>query len=209
MKYGTIFHIPNLSTTSCETHTGFPIRTRTDICESMLGLYPISCEVIIRKMLFLHKLLSLPCDFVSHQMFLRKLYLYLTNSPVIKIGFVPDICRLLCLFELQHISNDYTSVQHLPSKCQWKKQVKSAVLSRSMLLLRQRLYNDNDFVRFRDLHTSVAPAIVWKMSHSGCDLKFCDFIARLWASTPDSGTYICSHCNCQYRCSDSSYVECG
>ena len=66
---------------------GFPIRTRTDICESMLGLYPISCEVIIRKMLFLHKLLSLPCYFVSHQIFLRKLHLYLTNSPVIK-----DIC---------------------------------------------------------------------------------------------------------------------
>ena len=71
---------------------GFPIRTRTDICESMLGLYPISCEVIIRKMLFLHKLLSLPCDSVSHQIFLRKLYLFLTNSPVIKRGFVPDIC---------------------------------------------------------------------------------------------------------------------
>ena len=90
---------------------------------------------------------------------------------VLKRGFVPDICRLLCLFELQHILNGYTSVQHLPSKCQWKKQVKSAVLSRSMLLWRQRLYNDNDFVRFRKLHTSVAPAIVWKMSHSGCDLK--------------------------------------
>ena len=55
---------------------GFPMRTRTDICESMLGIYPISSEVIIRKMLFLHKLLSLPCDSVSHQIFLRKLYLY-------------------------------------------------------------------------------------------------------------------------------------
>ena len=91
-----------------------------------------------------------------------------------------------------------------------KKQVKSAVLSRSMLLWRRRLYNDNDFVRFRKLHTSVAPAIVWKMSHSGCDLKLCDFIARLWASTPDSGTYICSHCNCQYRDALAHLIaECG
>ena len=39
-------------------------------------------------MLFLHKLLSLPRDSVSHQIFLRKLYLYLTNSPVIKRRFV-------------------------------------------------------------------------------------------------------------------------
>ena len=37
--------------------------------------------------------------------------------------------------------------------------------------------------------TSVAPAIVWKISHSGCDLKSCDFIARIWASPQDSGTY--------------------
>ena len=134
----------------------------------------------------------------------------MTNSPVIKRGFVPDICRLLCLFELQQILNGYTSVQHLPSKCQWKKQVKSAVLSRSMLLWRQRLYNDNVFLRFRKLHTSVAQAIVWKMSHSGCDLKLCDFIARLWASTPDSGTYICSHCNCQYRDALTHLIaECG
>ena len=61
------------------------------------------------------------------------------------------------------------------------------------------MYNDNDFVRFRNLHTSAATVIVWKMSHSGCDLKLCDFIARIWASTPDLGTNICSHCNCQYR----------
>ena len=79
-----------------------------------------------------------------------------------------------------------------------------------MLLWRRRLYNDNDFVLFRKLHTSVAPAIVWKMSHSGCDLKLCDFIARLWASTPDSGTYICSHCNCQYRDALTHLIaECG
>ena len=48
------------------------------------------------------------------------------------------------------------------------------------------------------------------MSHSGCDLKLCDFIARLWASTPDSGTYICSHCNCQYRDALTHLIaECG
>ena len=48
------------------------------------------------------------------------------------------------------------------------------------------------------------------MSRSGCDLKSCDFIARLWASTPDSGTYICSHCNCQYREALTHLIaECG
>ena len=59
-------------------------------------------------------------------------------------------------------------------------------------------------------HISIAPAIVWKMSHSGCDLKLCDIIATLWASIPDSGTYMCSHCNCQYRDALTHLIaECG
>ena len=34
---------------------GFPLKTRTDICESMLGLHPLSVESVKRKLMFLHK----------------------------------------------------------------------------------------------------------------------------------------------------------
>ena len=39
---------------------GFPTRTRSDICEYILGLHNISCNVDIMKLNFLHKLFSLP-----------------------------------------------------------------------------------------------------------------------------------------------------
>ena len=75
------------------------------------------------------------------------------------------------------------------SKCQREKQVKSAILSRSVLLWRQRLYNDNDFVHSPQTAHISRPSIVWKMSQFGCDKKLWKFIAMLshWKSTPDSG----------------------
>ena len=51
---------------------GFFMRTRTDICESMLGIHPVSSKMIIRKILFLHKRLSLPSDSVSQQILFKK-----------------------------------------------------------------------------------------------------------------------------------------
>ena len=38
---------------------GFSLRTRTDIFESMLGLHPLSSEIDKRKLIFLHKIMSL------------------------------------------------------------------------------------------------------------------------------------------------------
>ena len=178
---------------------GFSVRTRTDICESMLGLHPLSSEIIIRKLSFLYKIISLPGDSVSQMIFFRKLYLYLSDSKSITMGFIPDICKILCEYNLQYILNNCWDIARLPSKSQWKKQVKTAVHSRYTLLWRHRLYCHSDFTRFRKLHTSVAPAVVWKMSYSGCDLKLCDFIARLWTSIPDQGNNICLHCKRYYR----------
>ena len=51
---------------------GFPTRTRSDICESMLGLHNISCYVDIMKLNFLHKLFSLPSHVLSKQLFIKK-----------------------------------------------------------------------------------------------------------------------------------------
>ena len=44
---------------------------------------------------------------------------------------------------------------------------------------------------------------------SGCGLKLCDFIARLWSSIPEPGNYLCLHCKSYYRDSLSHLVaEC-
>jgi hypothetical protein len=44
---------------------GFRRSTRSDMCESMVGLHKLHCDVIIRKLMFLHKLLSLDSNCIS------------------------------------------------------------------------------------------------------------------------------------------------
>ena len=94
---------------------GLPVRTRTDMCESMLGLHPLSSEITIRKLLFLHKIISLPSDSICQMIFLRKLYLYLSGSTI-TMGFIPDICHLLCEYNLQYILSGSWDIARLPSK---------------------------------------------------------------------------------------------
>ncbi len=138
---------------------GFPVRTRSDICESMLGLQRLSAEIDKRKLVFLHKIMSLQSTSVSRNIFFRKLFWFLSGSPAVSRGFIPDVCNLLCRYRLTHILQLHVN---LPSKYVWKHQVQSAVNSQESELWRQRLSTDCNFVRFRKLHTAIVPCILWK-----------------------------------------------
>ena len=50
---------------------GFPRRTRSDMCESMVGCYKIVSYVIIRQILLLHKILSLDLNSTTRNIFVR------------------------------------------------------------------------------------------------------------------------------------------
>ncbi len=171
---------------------GFPIRTRSDMCESMLGLHPLSAEIDKRKLVFLHKIMSLPSSAISRNIFYRKLFLYLSGSPTVNTGFIPDICHLLSRYKLTHILQLH---DNLPSKYMWKKQVQTSVDAREGILWRQRIESDSEFNRFKCLHISITPCIVWKSSRTSVQLKLADFIAQLWVCLPDREHSICRLCN--------------
>jgi len=62
------------------------------MCESMVGCYKLLSDVVIRKLLFLHKILSLDIN------------IFVTDRTVkfnlIIIGFIPDVCNILCKYGL-------------------------------------------------------------------------------------------------------------
>lgn len=109
---------------------GFCNMTRSDMCESIQGLYRLSSEVDVRKLMFLHKLLSLPHACISNAIFCRKYLLYISNGQYVRTGFIPDICRLLNKYNLQFIVNDYFSSKNIPSKYEWKRIVHESVASK-------------------------------------------------------------------------------
>jgi len=106
---------------------GFHTRTRSDMCESMLGLYRLSAEVDKRKLLFLHRLLSLPNQTVSKQIFVVKYLSFLNDRGSVKLGFIPDISNIALKYGLQSILNIYVNTNILPTKREWKVLVKAAV----------------------------------------------------------------------------------
>ena len=109
---------------------GLPIRTRSDICESMLGLTRLSAEVEKRKLMFLHKLLSLNSNTICQKLFLRKYILYTSNRNSIRYGYIPDICELLNKYELHPMMNNFLKdVTSLPTKLDWKRTVNNCVFS--------------------------------------------------------------------------------
>ena len=55
---------------------GLPVHTRSDMAESMVGLNRLPSKIEYRKLLFLHKIISLPAGSVSRDFFIRKLTFY-------------------------------------------------------------------------------------------------------------------------------------
>ncbi len=171
---------------------GFPQRTRSDICESMLGLKRITAEIDKKKLMFLYKIMSLPGPAISRNIFFRKLYMFMVDSVTVNSGFVPDICKLLTKYRLEYILQSYN---HLPPKCAWKRDVDVAVTAYEHSLWRQRLDSDADFSRFRRLHTAILPSIVWCFPRDNTDLRTADLIAQLWTRVPDRHESVCRVCN--------------
>ena len=138
---------------------GFHVRTRSDMCESMLGLFRLSFEIDKRKLMFIYKILSLPSHAVSKNIFLRRYFTYISLLNNNAKGFIPDICRLLLRYNLEDIINTFILSQKLPSKYEWKKVVKMKVSQLEHSLWQDRL-RKYDFARFKVLQTGSCPAVI-------------------------------------------------
>ena len=127
---------------------GFSLRTRTDICESMLGLHPFSSEIDKRKLMFLHKIMSLPKDNISSQIFFRRLFLFIKSENLVVSGFISDIrvCRVLCRYNLQTILNTFNNDSRFIGKYVWRNTVCKAISDREDDAWHIRESNDNETV---------------------------------------------------------------
>lgn len=83
---------------------GLKISTRSDMCESMLGLHPIISEIDKRKLAFFGKLCKLDINCLAKNIFLLRLCDLLQDSVKQPSGFLKDIYELLAKYSLlQHL----------------------------------------------------------------------------------------------------------
>ena len=65
---------------------GLPTSTRSDMAESMVGSNRLPAIIEYRKLMFLHKLMSLPSGSVSRDIFISKLILFVNDRSRITFG---------------------------------------------------------------------------------------------------------------------------
>ena len=173
---------------------GLPTSTRSDMAESMVGLNRLPAIIEYRKLMFLHKFMSLPSGSVSRDIFTRKLILFVNERSRIRLGFIPDVCQILFKYELHVLVNNLLSPQHsIPSKLEWKSRVNSVILRKKTYLWDQRMASDSDFLRI--LQLAIEPAVVYKVCNRSLYRNTMLVIARLWTRPVTLENQVCLKCN--------------
>ena len=177
----------------------FGTRTRSDISESMLGLNRLSCLIEMRKLAFLHKLLCLDASSTSKNIFIRRYVMYITKDAPMQNGFIPDICNILCRYGLQTFINKVLiDPSELPTKAQWKHQIKRLVIGRENELWTQRMITDDEFSLFRILQPKISPAMVYRVCGRSAGRNIMHTIATIWSEPFKNSLCICHVCDCLY-----------
>ncbi len=161
----------------------FKTQTRSDMCESMVGLNPLICEVEKRKLYLFGKLCRMEPNIMSKQIFLVRLFSCLQNSNL-RNGFVPDVLHIIQKYKLCEFLQTYLNSGSFPSKYQWKNIVISAINSVQYELWNDRVTSDPDFIRFKQIHSNIFISQVWKWPSSTFDLRKAFFIAKLIVTVP-------------------------
>jgi hypothetical protein len=102
-------------------------RTRSDMCQSLLGIHPILSYIDTRKLLFLQKLCSLDDNFITKRIFMTWLFSYFADNSRKHFGFIPDIIGILYHYELSDYLVEYL-LQGIFSLSKYKSRLKCSII---------------------------------------------------------------------------------
>ena len=175
-----------------------PKLTRSDMCQSLVGLFPIAAYIDQRKLMFLQKLCTMKMFYLSKDIFVRRLFSYFIDYNHNHFGFIPDIVDILSKYDLNQYLLDYISDGQFPGKMEWKVIVRNAVSEKQIFDWNIRINNDTDFSRFIQLHDSIKLVDFWRKSKSFPEVKASFLITKLWTVIPNSTADTCTICMRQF-----------
>ncbi|OOZ37539.1 RNA-directed DNA polymerase, partial [Solemya elarraichensis gill symbiont] len=181
----------------CKLFLRLPTRTRSDMCESILGVHRITAEIDKRKLLFLHKLIVLPLNSIPKHMFHLRLFSYIITQK--GNGFIPDICDILSRYNLTQYLTSFMETNGFPTKNVWKRIVKNRIRHTENTLLRTRINHDSDFARFRDVHNEYKPLVHWQISKTANDKRKTFLLCKALSQIPQNIHQICEKCDRPFR----------
>ena len=172
---------------------GLHCHTRSDMCESLLGILPITAEIDTKKLQFLGRLCELDTTHLTKRIFITRLFSYLLKNDIRHYGFVQDIIPILLKYNLYPALTEYLESGFFPPKAQWKRSVRSSVISFHSDSKHSRMIADPDFHRFNILCAGKSPKFLWDIPRNIQEIVLCKFIVKLW-TLPDISLDVCSVC---------------
>ena len=157
-----------------------PMRTRTDMALGMLGWLPMSARVEKRKLMFLQKLCTMPPDTLTRKIFDVRLNLYILKGCSNQLGYIPDILKIASKYDLVHFIRSYMATSVFPSKSVWKNIAFNKIKELHESSWLDRTSHDDEFTRFKTLHSTFQTSVVWQMPTDRHTLTAAFLIAKLW-----------------------------
>ena len=117
-------------------------------------MYPIEAEIDYRKLIFLGQLCHLPGGFRAKEIFIHRL-IHINESPVKKLGFVPDIFRILNKYSIVQVLNEYIRTGSFPNKISWKKVVREKINALYIDEMRTRISSSESLPRIYKVHIGI------------------------------------------------------
>jgi hypothetical protein len=108
-------------------------------------------------------------------------------------GFIPDICTILYRYSLLSFINDaIIDPSSLPTKYTWKRSIKMLVYTTDVQEWTRRIWASDDFERFRKLHGTVQPSIVYNVCKYSPSRTTMHTIARAWCRKGNEAPSVCT-----------------
>jgi hypothetical protein len=164
------------------------------MCLSMIGWASLRSEIESQKLSFLGNICNMPDNLLVKKIFNARLSVYICRTDDRQLGFIPDIVTTLMKYGLSRFIIQYVQTGCFPSKQNWKSLYKCSITNIETNLWYNRLQADDDFIRFRLLHTNIERAIIWSCATDSESLNHAHIVSKLWLSN-DSNDNLNSKCN--------------
>ena len=143
-----------------------PRRTRTDMCQSLLGIPSLEHFIDRRKLIFARQLTVLPQECIAKQIFLIRLCQAEVGHLNMK-GCIPDLLQVLTKYDLYHMSAYSDAAVNFPNKATWKALINNTITQKATQSYELRTTVDSDFERFN----RVKAVPLYPSSHWLCAFK--------------------------------------
>lgn len=183
----------------CKAVLNLPKLTRSDMCEQLMDILPIHAEIDARKLMFLGRLCNMSTLCLSKQIFISRLFSFLTQLVADPRGFIPDIIDILRKYNLHTYLLTWMTTGTFPHKYSWKTIVRSTINDFHIQQRQIRMLMDPDFHRFNSVFQHNKPCNIWSFVDNASDIRNFKFICKLIVSTKTLCLSTCHLCNSTYE----------